>query len=322
VDVCLAIKQRLEQIGREQRDLAMAAEVTESYVSQLLNRKKLPPASDRTDIYAKMERFLKLSNGELSKLADHQRKEEWKRHLGEAPKPLLKDVRELILKRCSADKRKEIGAIFARQPFGELEQLVTQKLLEVAKKIAKEELASEDWLRLVARLVGRSYEQMRVTVLEFLDTDVLHLSVENCDTFLDPLIESWDIDLTSFAMQIVLNRRLAPEAPKKKFEFVEKQSSEEEPGFKRFLQDAALRGDATEEEIGFLSRLRMNGKRPTPLYYYRELQNLRDPLHFRAPQTSGSKTRKASGVARRMQQDVRKRAVERRRKNRRESGKS
>jgi hypothetical protein len=291
VDVCLAIKQRLEQIGREQRDLATAAQVTESYVSQLLNRKKLPPASDRTDIYTKMERFLKLSNGELSKLADHQRKEELKIHLGEVPKPLLEDVRELILKRCSADKRKEVGAIFARQPFGELEQLVTQKLLEVAKKIAKEELESEDWLRLVARLVGRSYEQVRVTVLEFLDTDVLHLSIENCDTFLDPLIESWDIDLASFAMQIVLNRRLAPGTPKKKFEFVEKQSSEEEPGFKRFLQDAALRGDATEEEIGFLSRLRMNGKRPTPLYYYRELQNLRDPLHFRAPQAPGSKTR-------------------------------
>jgi len=26
--------------------------------------------------------------------------------------------------------------------------------------------------------------------------------------------------------------------------------------------------------------LRFKGKRPTPLYYYRELQNLRDPLHF------------------------------------------
>jgi hypothetical protein len=27
--------------------------------------------------------------------------------------------------------------------------------------------------------------------------------------------------------------------------------------------------------------LRLKGRRPTPLYYYRELQNLRDPLHFR-----------------------------------------
>ena len=51
---------------------------------------------------------------------------------------------------------------------------------------------------------------MRVIVLEFLDTDVFNLSVENCYSFLDPLIESWNIDLRTFAMEIVLSRRLAP----------------------------------------------------------------------------------------------------------------
>jgi hypothetical protein len=49
-----------------------------------------------------------------------------------------------------------------------------------------------------------------------------------------------------------------------------------------FLQDKSLSGDATEEEIAFLRQLRFMGKRPTPLYYYRALQNLRDPLHFHA----------------------------------------
>jgi len=48
VDVCLVIKQRLEELGLEQKDLASAAEVTESYISQMLTRKKLPPAPDRT----------------------------------------------------------------------------------------------------------------------------------------------------------------------------------------------------------------------------------------------------------------------------------
>ena len=43
MDVCLVIKQRLEELGLEQKDLASAAEVTESYISQLLTRKKLPP---------------------------------------------------------------------------------------------------------------------------------------------------------------------------------------------------------------------------------------------------------------------------------------
>jgi len=285
VDVSLVIKQRLKQMGVEQRDLAAAAEVTQSYISQLLTRKKLPPAPDRTDIYDKMGKFLKLPSGKLSKLAEHQRMEELKRNLGDPPKPLFKEVRELILRKCQPDKEKQIRAIFEKQPFGELERLVTQKLLDVIKRVAKGELQSETWLHLVARLSGRSYEQMRVTLLEFLDTDVFNISVENCVSFLDPLIETWDIDLVSFAMEIVLNRRLAPGHPRK-FEFVEKegdQPSEELPGFKRFLRDPSLSGEASEEEIEFLRRLRFNGKQPTPLYYYREWQNLRDPLHFRNP---------------------------------------
>jgi hypothetical protein len=199
--------------------------------------------------------------------------------------PLFKEVRELILRKCNPDNGKEIRAIIEKQPFGELERLVTQKLLGVVKRVAKEELDSEHWLRTVARLSGRSYEQMRVMVLEFLDTDIFNLSIEHCVAFLDPLIESWDIHLATFDMEIVLNRRLAPQHLKK-FEFVERepqQPFDEEPGLKQFLRDTSLSRDATEDEIEFLKKLRFTGKRPTPLYYYRELQNFRDPLHFRTP---------------------------------------
>lgn len=284
MDVPFVIRQRLEELGAEQRDLATAAQVTESYISQLLTRKKPPPAPNRTDIYDKMERFLKLPRGELAVLADLQRKEELKRRLGDAPPaPLFKEVRELILRKCHPDSQKDMRAIFEGQAFGELERLVTQKLLDVVKKVAREELENERWLRLVARLSGRSYEQMRVIVLEFLDTDIFHLSAEHCVAFLDPLIESWDIDLATFGVEIVLNRRVA-RGYLKKFEFVERepeQPSGEEPGLREFLRDPSLSGDGTKEEIEFLKRLRFKGKRPAPLYYYRELQNLRDPLHFR-----------------------------------------
>jgi transcriptional regulator with XRE-family HTH domain len=282
VDVCLAIKQRLEKLGLEQRDLATAAEVTESYISQLLTRKKLPPAPGRTDIYDKMGKFLKLPSGKLANLAEHQRKEELRRNLADPPKPLFKEVRELILRKCAPAKEKQIRVIFEQQPFGELERLVTQKLLDVIKKVAKEELNSENWLHLVARLAGRSYEQMRVTLLEFLDTDVFSLSPENCVSFLDPVIESWDIELTTFGMEIVLNRRIASGDPRR-FAFVEMgpDQPEVEPGFKEFLNDSSLCGTATKEEIELLRNLRFNGKRPTAIYYYRELQSLRDPLHFR-----------------------------------------
>ena len=53
-----------------------------------------------------------------------------------------------------------------------------------------------------------------------------------------------------------------------------------EPGLEQFLKDKSLSGDATEEEIAFLKALKFKGKQPSPIYYYRELQNLRDPLHF------------------------------------------
>lgn len=280
MDVALVIGRRLKQLGLGQKELAIATQVTESYISQLLTRKKVPPAPQRTDIYDRMGKFLKLPSGELAKLADLQRREDLKRKLADPPVPLFREVRELVLRKCKPHKEKEVRAIFERQPFGELERLVTQKLLDVVKELAKEELHNENWVRLVARLSDRSFEQMRVIVLEFLDTDVLDVSIENCVLFLDPVIESWDMDLETFSMEVVLNRRVALGDPKE-FEFVEKETQPEEPGFEAFIQDASLSGNATEEEIEFLGKQRFKGKRPTTLYYYRALQNLRDPLHFR-----------------------------------------
>jgi transcriptional regulator with XRE-family HTH domain len=290
VDFALVIRHRLEQLGFEQRELAGAAQVTESYISQLLTRKKTPPATDRTGIYDTMEQFLKLPSGELAKLADRQRLEELKKKLADPPAPLFKEVRELVLRKCNADKQRQMRAIFEKEAFGELERLVTQILLDVIKNVAKKELESESSLRLVAEPGNRSREEMRVAVLEFLDTDVFHVSIENCASFLDPLIESWDIDLATFGIEIRLNER-AGRGRLRKFGFVEnepKPAFVEEPGFREFLENTSLSEDASEEEIGFLRKLRFDGKRPTPLYYYRELQNLRDPLHFRFPRSESN----------------------------------
>lgn len=314
MDVPFVIKQRLSELGLEQKDLATHAGVTDSYVSQLLTGKKMPPAPDRTDIYIKMERFLKLPEGRLSELAEQRRKEEIRKTLGDPPAPLFKGVRELVLRKCVPEKEKEVRAIFGTRPFGELERLVTQKLLDVAKRIAKEELESENWLHLVARMSGRSYEQMRVTILEFLDTDIFNISVENCISFLDPLIDSWDIDLATFAIAIVLNKRLAPGNPKK-FEFVETEADEcleEEPGLKEFLESDSFNANATPNEIEFLKRMKFRGKHPTPLYYYRALQNLRDPLHFRVASVAPKhKYHEADAVEKQMQRHARQGEVKR-----------
>lgn len=282
MDISLLIRQRLRELGLDQRDLALAIQVTDSYVSQLLSRKKAPPAPGRTDIYEKMGDFLKLPSGELSRLADVQRQDDLKKRAVEPPDPLFKDCRGLVLRKCKLGIRPEVQRIFEREPFGILERLVTQKLLDLAQGVAAEELQSEEWLRLMAQLSGRSYKQMRVATLEFLDADSFNVSIENCVSFLDPMIDSWDMDLKSFAIEIRLNRRLAPGSVRR-FEFVEQQRPKNvaiEPGLKQFLLDKSLSGDATEEEIEFLTTLRVKARRPVALYYYRELQNLRDPLHF------------------------------------------
>src|SRR5205809_2013594 len=284
MDVSQLVQQKLNELGLGQRDLADAAEVSESYISQLLSRKKMPPAPERTDIYDKLGSVLKLPAGKLAGLADVQRRQELKKKIQSPPAPLFGEVRDLLLEKCKREKRRQVRAIFEKEPFGELERLITQKLLDVVKALAREELGRENWLRIVARESDRSYEQTRVAVLEFLDTDVFNITPKSCVAFLEPLIVSWDIDLASFGLEIVLNRRVAP-AHLKKFEFVERDSrepSDKNTGLQEFLKDRSLNGDATPEEVQFLKQLHSrSGRQATALYYYRELQNLRDPLHFR-----------------------------------------
>jgi transcriptional regulator with XRE-family HTH domain len=278
----IVIKDRIRVLGYEQRDLAAAADVTESYISQLLASKKSPPAPNRTDIYDKMEHFLKMPSGELSKLAELQRREDLKSKIAEPARPLFKEFRALILRKCRPAKQQQLSRIFHKEPYGELERLITQNLLDVAKRVAKEELGSEDWLRSVAELSGRSYNEMRVVVLNFLDTDAFNVSAEGCISVLNPLIDTWDIDLKSFAMEVVLNRTLT-DRHIARIEFVETEIEESvaiEVGLEEFLKDRTLSADVTSEEIELLRKLRFKGRSPTRMYYYRELQNLRDPLNF------------------------------------------
>ena len=174
MDVAFVIRKRLVDLGLEQRDLARAAHVTESYVSQLLTGKKAPPAPNRTAIYNRMDACLKLPSGELAKMAELARKEELKRELGDTLEPLFPQLRALILRKCRAERARQIRSIVERQPFGEVERLVAQKLLDVAG----------------------------------LSSDIFHLSAKQLAS-LDALIEWWDIDLTAFSLEIVLRRRAA-----------------------------------------------------------------------------------------------------------------
>ncbi|HEX4277716.1 MAG TPA: XRE family transcriptional regulator [Bryobacteraceae bacterium] len=283
MDVPLVIKHRLRDMGLEQRELAAAAHVTESYVSQLLARKKAPPAPRRTDIYDRMEVFLQLPRGELSRLAEIQRKEELKKRAADPIPPLFPEFRALILRKCRRESQARVRAILEKEAFGELERLVAQKLLDVAGSVAGDQVLAEKWVGLAARLTRRTRDDTRAALKRLKWTDVFRASLETRVPFLDSLIESWTINLETFGVEIVVNRAISPDSLKR-FEFVEQETGQPvalEPGLEGFLEDKSLSGDVTEEEVAFMKRLNLKGRRPFPIYYYRELQNLRDPVHFR-----------------------------------------
>jgi hypothetical protein len=118
--------------------------------------KKALPAPNRSDIYEKFETFLKIPAGELAKLADVQRKEELKRKIEEPARPLFQEIREQVLHKSKPEKAKQLRPIFEKEPFGEIERLITQKLLDVAKGVAKDEWKNENWLRVVARSIRKA----------------------------------------------------------------------------------------------------------------------------------------------------------------------
>jgi hypothetical protein len=277
------VRSRLATLDYGQKDLARAARVTESYVSQLLTRRKSPPAPDRTDIYGKMEALLELEPGELERLAEIERADELNRKLALPPQPLFEGFRDLLLRKCELERREEVRSVFEREPFGVLERIVARSLLIAVRSVARRELDSEDWLRLAATVGGRSLEQMRVLVLEFLDAEVYDVSKENCATFLEPLVESWDVDLDRMRLDIRLRRELVAH-PLRTFCFVEQTVREPEAhppsGLLEFLEDPALAADVTEEESDLLRAHVFGARQPTKMYFYRALQNLRDPIHF------------------------------------------
>ena len=281
MDVAELVSVRLQELGYVQQDLADAARVTPSFISQLLKRKKQPPSPDRTDLYTRMEKFLKLAPGDLSKLAELQRTQNLKRKFDYPPRPLFDEVREIVLSKCNADKHKELRHIFEKEPFGEIERIVTQKLLDIAKEITKQGWSNDKWLSQIARVNEKKFQEMRVIVLEFLDTDIYNLSLQNSIYFLEPLIKSWDIDLRNFDMIVESTAKLG-EAQLRRFAFVElePESGEEQPGFTNFLKDRVMSVDLAEEEAAFLKKLRFGDKKPNALFYYRALQIFRDPVHF------------------------------------------
>ncbi len=80
-------------------------------------------------------------------------------------------MRELILRKCAPEAEKALREMFEKESFGTLERLVTQKLLDVVKRVTKTELEDKGWLLRVAPRSGRSQEELLASARAFPATD-------------------------------------------------------------------------------------------------------------------------------------------------------
>lgn len=281
MDFAFIVRQRLEELDLGQRELASAAEVTESYISQLLGRKKLPPLPNRTDLYDKMSRALGLPRDELARLAALEHHRALAEKLQVAAPPQFGPMRDLILRKCRPARLKRMRAIFEKEPFGEIEKIITRLLISVVRDEARAHARDEKWLRGVASRGRDTYRQMRVRMIDLLDSDP-HAPLGDFSPFIDPLVDWWDFDVDEFTLVIELASGTV-----RRFAFREESATSsggEEAGLRKFLRDPALSSGATAEEIEILRRIQFSGRvKPTALFYYRMLQSLRDPLHFTPP---------------------------------------
>jgi hypothetical protein len=209
VKVGQLVRRRLKELKRTPRELAEVLQVTERYIADLVAGRRQPPPPTRTEVYAKMTRFLRLHRNDLPicAQAEHERASR-RRRLPHA------DVRAMLLGLCEPAKARLLSRRFADRRHAALAYLVVERLLEVARGFARRQLEDEVGMRVTASRDGTSYIAVRMRLLEFLDAAPDSLTPADCADFIEPRIANWDIDLESGAMRIVL--RSQETAPRQK----------------------------------------------------------------------------------------------------------
>lgn len=199
VKVAQLMRRRLRELERTPRELAEAVQVPESYIADLLAGRRRPPAPGRTDVYERMTKFLRLHRNDLSVCARDERVGHW----SDQERPPAR-VRALLLEFCEPANARRLERRLAQKGGAELGSLIARRVLEVAQGFVRRELDDEVGIRLAATRERCTYLEMRMRLLEFLDTTAGSLTPEDVDTFMRPRIAAWDFDLETRAMRIVL----------------------------------------------------------------------------------------------------------------------
>jgi len=197
------ILRRLTELERTPADLADALQVPESYVIDLIAGRRRPPNRDCGDLYDRMTKFLRLHRDELSRL----------RHTGRAAeangsrRPQIK-VRRLLFELCEPARAHAVNrGLTDRKRSPALEILIARRLLDVAQSFVRRQLDDEVGIRVAAKREGCSHTEVRLRLIDFLDVTPESLTVSDHEVYLRPRIATWDIDLETHAMKIVLRSR-------------------------------------------------------------------------------------------------------------------
>ncbi|PYO99057.1 MAG: hypothetical protein DMD61_08305 [Gemmatimonadetes bacterium] len=199
VKVGQLLRRRLRELKRTPRELADAVNVSEDYMADLVAGRRRPPAPGRTDLYAPMTKFLRLHRNDLPTCARAERA------AGPAGRRRPDaEVSRQVLELCLPERQRVLQRRLSRPDGAELDHVIVGRLLQVAQGFVNRKLEDEVGLRMAATRDGCTYLEARMRLLEFLDADAESLTPRDCDEFLRPRITSWDIDLETHAMRIVL----------------------------------------------------------------------------------------------------------------------
>ena len=193
------VRRRLRELGRTQGELAAALDLPEVYVADLVAGRRRPPALAQGDFYDGMTRFLRLHRNDLLLCARAERGDgdPVRRRAG-------RRVRELLFALCEPARARVLTRRIARTGGTELEHVIVDRLLSVAKGFARRQLEDEFGVRVAARRAGLRSSERRMQLLDFLDTTPNTLTPAHIVDFIQPRVAGWDIDLETRAMRIVL----------------------------------------------------------------------------------------------------------------------
>lgn len=193
------LRQRLKELKRTSKDLAEALEVPTDYIEELISGSRRAPLPGRTDLYERMTSFLRLGRNDLVNRARAERAS----GSGRASGNLQADVRRQLLDLCEPATAKQLERKRTKNSAAELTGIL-ERLVGVTQGAVRRVLDDQIGLRLSATHAGRSYEDMRLRVLDFLDATPETVTMDHLTEFILPRIARWDVDLKTGVLRVVL----------------------------------------------------------------------------------------------------------------------